>query len=116
VVRNPGHYPLNAFYQYAGDADHPEYGVARERLLAAGGRDDMLMPAIRWQTYLYLDEHSLSFGSCGSRARCPAQRALELCDSCLLDEIEAMVFVRRTLPLTSPGRSSSRRTRRATTE
>jgi CobQ/CobB/MinD/ParA nucleotide binding domain len=61
VVRNPGHYPVEAFYQYAGDADHPEYGLARERLLAAGGRD-MLMPPIRWQTYLYLDEHSLSFG------------------------------------------------------
>ncbi len=61
VVKNPGHYPVDAFYQYAGDAEHPEYGVARERLLAAGGRD-MLMPPIRWQTYLYLDEHSLSFG------------------------------------------------------
>jgi CobQ/CobB/MinD/ParA nucleotide binding domain len=61
VVKNPGHFPPQAFYQYAGDAEHPEYGRARAQLLAAGGRD-MTMPPIRWQTYLYLDEHSLSFG------------------------------------------------------
>jgi hypothetical protein len=61
VVKNPAHYPLEAFYQYAGDAEHPEYGVARERLLDGGGIE-MMMPPIRWQTYLYLDEHSLSFG------------------------------------------------------
>jgi len=61
VVKNPGHYPVEAFYQYAGDAEHPEYGAAREQLLAAGGCD-LTMPSIRWQTYLYLDEHSLSFG------------------------------------------------------
>jgi hypothetical protein len=72
VVKNPGHFPAHAFYQYAGDDEHPEYGVARERLLAAGGRE-MTMPPIRWQTYLYLDEHSLSFGD-ALRSESPRHR------------------------------------------